>query len=279
MVSPYGNKRVNMVALHAARSVFLLSTDTVSMKHSLWKHPSNLLVVCPDEVLGKLSRTHGTAITVSHCMKRTTISLRSSHHLVNGDRPGPSKVFCPQATATIAVLMQFCRIFCARRGVLIDDTIFYDENLEEHWWRPTESLTLVGRAGIVLNRDKFQFAQSAVDFAGFRISQSLVEPLPKYLHTIKGFPTPANITDIRSCFGLVNQVAHYAQLRDLMAPFKPLLSLMRKFEWTDELNQAFAASKSAIVDSIRHGLEIFDPSRRTCLRPDWSNKGIAYFLL
>ena len=64
-----------------------------------------------------------------------------------------------------------------------------------------------------------------------------------------------------------------------MAPFKPFLGPKRKFEWTDELNRAFAASKSAIVDSIRHGVEIFDPSRRTCLRPDWSNKGIGYFLL
>ena len=96
---------------------------------------------------------------------------------------------------------------------------------------------------------------------------------------MEGFPTPANITDIRSWFGLVNQVAHYAQLRDLMAPFKPFLSPLWKFEWTDELNRAFAASKSAIVDSIRHGVEIFDPNRRTCLRPDWSNKGIGYFLL
>ncbi len=68
-------------------------------------------------------------------------------------------------------------------------------------------------AGIVLNTGKFQFAQRTVDFAGFRISETGVELLPKYLDAIRSFPTPKSTTDIRSWFGLVNQVSHYAQLR------------------------------------------------------------------
>ena len=166
-----------------------------------------------------------------------------------------------------------------RKERCIDDTIFYDQDLAEHWWRTIKFLTLVGRAGVVLNPDKFQFAHRNVDFADFRISESVVEPLPKYLRVIQEFPTPSNITDIRSWFGLVNQVSNYAQLRDMMAPFKPFLSPKRKFEWSDELDKAFTASKSAIADAICHDVEIFDPTRRTCLRPDWSTKGIGYFLL
>ena len=34
---------------------------------------------------------------------------------------------------------------------------FFDENLEEHWWRTIQFLTLVGCSGIVLNPSKFQF--------------------------------------------------------------------------------------------------------------------------
>jgi len=64
-----------------------------------------------------------------------------------------------------------------------------------------------------------------------------------------------------------------------MALFKPFLSPKQKFAWSDELNKAFIASKSAIVEAIRHGVEVFDPNRRACLQPDWSNKGIGYFLL
>ena len=64
----------------------------------------------------------------------------------------------------------------------------------------------------MLNPAKFQFAERSVDFAGFRVSDSTKEPLPKYLDAIKDFPSPTSITDIRSWFGLVNQVSNYAQL-------------------------------------------------------------------
>ena len=167
-----------------------------------------------------------------------------------------------------------------RKERCVDDTVFFDENQEEHWWRTIQFLTLVGRSGIILNHSKFQFAQRLVDFAGFRISELCVKPLIKYLNAIQQFPTPKNIKDIRSwLFGLINQVANYAKIRDLMAPFKPFLSPKRKFEWNDNLDKAFSRSKDAIIDAIRHGVEIFDSTRRTCLRTDWSNRGMGYFLL
>jgi hypothetical protein len=166
-----------------------------------------------------------------------------------------------------------------RKERCVDDTIHYDDDLEQHWWRTIDLLTRLGEAGIVLNPDKFQFAEKTVDFAGFRVSDSTIEPLPKYLDAIRDFPTPASTTDIRSWFGLVNQVTNYAQLRDTMAPFKPFLSPRHKFMWNDDLDQAFERSKQFIIEAIRHGVEIFDLQKRTCLRPDWSNKGIGYFLL
>ena len=125
----------------------------------------------------------------------------------------------------------------------------------------------------------FQFAQQTVDFAGFRISDTSVVPLPKCIDAIRHFPQPSTTTDIRSWFCLVNQVAGYAQLRDMMAPFRPFLSPKQRFEWNPELNAAFEASKTCIIDLINQGVEIFDVTRKTCLRPDFSNRGIGFFLL
>ena len=166
-----------------------------------------------------------------------------------------------------------------RKERCVDDTIHYDSDLEEHWWRTIEFLARVGQAGIVLNPDKFQFAERSVDFAGFRVSDQTIEPLPKYLDAIRDFPSPTSTTDVRSWFGLVNQVSNYAQLRDTMAPFKPFLSARCPFMWTPALEDAFQESKEAIVQAIRRGVEIFDIQKRTCLRPDWSRRGIGYFLL
>ena len=96
---------------------------------------------------------------------------------------------------------------------------------------------------------------------------------------MRDFPSPESTTDIRSWFGLVNQVANYAQLRDTLAPFKPFLSPRCKFTWSADLEAAFQTSKKPIVEAIRQGVEIFDMQQRTCLCPDWSNCGIGYFLL
>ena len=166
-----------------------------------------------------------------------------------------------------------------RKERCVDDTIHYDSDLKEHWWRTINFLTTVGQAGIILNPSKFQFAEKTVDFAGFRVSDTTIEPLPKYLNAIRDFPTPISTTDVRSWFGLVNQVSNYGQLRDIMAPFKPFLSPRHKFFWNTELNQAFLKSKECIIQAIRHGVEIFDLKKRTCLRPDWSQRGIGYFLM
>ncbi len=76
----------------------------------------------------------------------------------------------------------------------------------------------------------------------------------------------------------MNHFANYAQFHDIMAPFKPFLSPKVCFEWTLTLDVAFTASKQANIHAIRRAVEIFDPMKRTCLCPEWSRRGIGYFL-
>ena len=162
----------------------------------------------------------------------------------------------------------------------VDDTMLYDPptSLADHWWRVINFLECCARNGVILNPKKFQFCQKSVDFAGFHLTPSTVEPLPKYIDSITYFPTPTSTTDIKAWFGLVNQVAHYAQLRDILQPFRQFLSPSIKFFWNDELQHAFEASKQAIIQAIKRGVEIFDIKRKTCLRLDWSKQGIGFYL-
>lgn len=159
-----------------------------------------------------------------------------------------------------------------RKERITDDNLHYDPatDMEAHWWRTIDLLETTGRSGIVLNPDKFQFCKRDVDFAGFHISGENITPLPKYISAIKNFPTPTSSTDIKSWFRLVNQVAQYAQLRDIMSPFRKFLSKKKQpFYWDDELELAFVQSKDAIIKAKQIGVEIFDPTKRTCLKPDW----------
>ena len=167
-----------------------------------------------------------------------------------------------------------------RLAKVVDDTLLYDNlsDREAHWWRVIDYLERCGNNGIILNPEKFQFAVEEVDFTAFHLTGDEVKPRPKYLDAIRAFPRPTNITDTRAWFGLVNQVAHYGRMLDIMAPFKPYLSPKTKFQWSAELEQAFQASKQAIVDAIVEGVEIYDPERTTCLQTDFSGAGIGYWL-
>ena len=66
-------------------------------------------------------------------------------------------------------------------------------------------------------------------------------------------------------FGLVNQVTNYSQGRHIMRQFKPFSSQKAPVRWSVDLESACQASKSSIIETIRHSVEIFDLRRRTCL--------------
>ena len=167
-----------------------------------------------------------------------------------------------------------------RKTKCVDDAMIWDDDddLEEHWWRTLDYLTLVGENGIILTLKKLQFSQKVVNFAGFVVGETTVKPLPKYLDAIKNFQRPSTISEARSWFGLVNQVSRYGKLAEIMHPFKELLSPKSKFRWTEEMEAAFERSKLSIISAIEEGVEIFDPKRTTLLSPDFSKKGVGYFL-
>ncbi|GFS06232.1 enzymatic polyprotein [Elysia marginata] len=142
-----------------------------------------------------------------------------------------------------------------------------------------EWLELCGHNGIVLNPTKFTFAKETVEFAGFEITPTTVTPCPQAIEAIKRFPTPRNITDVRSWFGLVNQVSYAFASAEIMQPFRNLLKTNTKFSWTDSMDELFEETKVLITEEIRHWVEIFDKTRPTCLSTDFSKDGIGFWLL
>ena len=125
---------------------------------------------------------------------------------------------------------------------------------------------------------KFRFAKDEVEFAGFEITPTTVKLCRKYVRAISEFPTPRNLTDVRSWFGLVNQVSYTFSMTATMAPFRELLQPSRQFEWTTAHAEAFAHSKRVIAQEIQQGVQIFDKDKPTCLATDWSKEGVGYWL-
>ena len=160
----------------------------------------------------------------------------------------------------------------------VDDVLLWADTIEQSFFQTVEWLDRCGRNGITLNPEKFIFSQECVEFAGFEITQDSVRPCPKYLEAIRHFPTPTNITDVRSWFGLVNQVSYAFSMADQMLPFRKLLQRGTPFSWTDELERLFQASKTQIIHEIENGVRIFDRNKPTCLATDWSKSGVGFWL-
>ena len=160
----------------------------------------------------------------------------------------------------------------------IDDTLLWSNNIEKNFHLTCKFLTRCGQNGITLNPKKFQFAKDEVEFAGFTITPDSVKPCERYLQAIQSFPTPKDITGIRSWFGLVNQVSYAFSMTERMSPFRELLKPGRKFYWDENLDMIFEESKTKITNEVKNGVQLFDSSRKTCLSTDWSKTGTGFYL-
>ena len=143
----------------------------------------------------------------------------------------------------------------------------------------TEYLTLVGRNRIVLNSDKFSFGEDTVDWAGIKVTKDKAQPLPEHIKAIKEFPTPVNITYLRSYWALVNQVSQYYCIHQHLQPFRELLNKNTPWYciayWDGLLQRLFEESRDYIS---REGMRGIDKTMWTALCTDWSKLGVGYFI-
>ena len=164
----------------------------------------------------------------------------------------------------------------------VDDALLWKPSIKEQFYHTCRYLTLCSRNGIVFNKKKFCFAREEVEFAGFLITKDEVKPCNKVLESIRDFPVPKTITDIRGWFGLVNQVAPFYANRKVMEPFRELLkppAQGKKVYWDDNLTKLFDESKQVIIEEIKEGIKCFKMGEWTCLMPDFCKTGIGFLLM
>ena len=157
-------------------------------------------------------------------------------------------------------------------------------NIERAFLHTFDFLLHCAKDEIVLNREKFQFCEDAVQFGGLQITPSGITSSESMLEPILSFPIPRTLTDARSWFGLVNQVTWAYSLGPVMLPFRDLVRQDSHFVWDKSLKDAFEHSKKVIVDLVKKGISTFEKNRVTCLaqigvKREWASfccKNIAY---
>ena len=160
----------------------------------------------------------------------------------------------------------------------IDDSILWTDDIEQNFYKVCDFLTRCSNAGMVFNPSKFQFSEQEVDYLGFKITATGIKPQDEFLQSIRDFPPPRNLTDVRSWFGMINQISYTYAVAPAMAPFRHLLSAKIPFHWSEELQTAFEASKEEIVKQCMQGVRSFSLTAPTALATDWSHLAMGFWL-
>ena len=106
---------------------------------------------------------------------------------------------------------------------LVDDIIIYAPDDKILLDRILAVFKRCNEWGITLTKTKFQYGNS-VKFAGFVVNETGSVPDPDKMASIRNFPSPKDITNLRSWMGLVNQFASFApDLKHAMVPLQGLL--------------------------------------------------------
>ena len=131
--------------------------------------------------------------------------------------------------------------------------------------------------GISLNKEKWKLCQPCVTFAGFQLSADGYRVDPSLTDAISKFPAPATHTELRSFFGLANQLTtSIDKIANLLAPLQPLLSTKNEYMWLPDHDQALSKAKQQLICAPT--LAFFDLNRPKCLCMDTSRQGIGFIL-
>ena len=160
---------------------------------------------------------------------------------------------------------------------IVDDIVIYDSDATQHAQHVRTFLQRCADKQIALNLDKCHFFQSQVIFAGFQLSANGYQVDTSITDAISNFPTPNNRTDLRSFFGLVNQLSAATNIvSSLLIPLRPLLSTKNDFLWSPTHDQAFQAAKEHLT--VAPILSFFDTNKPTRLCTDASRHGLGFIL-
>ncbi|CAL4166698.1 unnamed protein product [Meganyctiphanes norvegica] len=170
-----------------------------------------------------------------------------------------------------------------RKMKCVDDILLYDSNVEQAFWHTYILLETCAQKGITLNSEKLRFCCRDVEFVGFQIKWEAYTPTKERLSAVSNFNMPAKptITDIRSWFGFINQLAPFLAAAPIMASFRDLLKkpTSKAVYWDKQLEAKFIQVKDMKCQLAKNGLAFFDCSRPTAAMTDWSRDGIGFIIL
>lgn len=132
--------------------------------------------------------------------------------------------------------------------VYLDDIAVFADTFENHLERLDAVLRALQTAGLKLNPAKCTFATSNLCYLGHLIDNEGIRPDPNKLEAIDKFPSPANISSLKSFLGLASYYRRFVPgFARLATPLYELLKKGMKWKWTTLEQQAMRAIQDCII--------------------------------
>ena len=129
-----------------------------------------------------------------------------------------------------------------------------------------------------MTKSKFEFAQPQVEYCGYSVSNEGWTVDPAKISALRSFPVPANRTDLRSFFGLVQQFADFSSSISKNAQaLRPLLKEHNRFVWDSTHQEAFEATRKELCQPPI--LTFYNPTADLRVETDASRVGGLGFVL
>lgn len=161
--------------------------------------------------------------------------------------------------------------------IYLDDIIVFSSTFEQHLERLESVFNRLQNAGLRLRSKKCSLFKHRVSYLGHVITENGVETDPQKVKCIRLWPTPTNVSDLRSFLGLCSYYRRFVKgFAAIANPLHGLTQKDKKFDWNADCETAFQDLKRLLVTSPVLALPDF--SKQFVLDTDASGSGIGAVL-
>lgn len=141
--------------------------------------------------------------------------------------------------------LEYCRAY-------IDDLLILTQG---DWPLHLEQLDIVlsrlEQAGLKVNAKKSFFGRPELEYLGYWITRTGIQPLSKKVEAMSNIAIPKTRKELRRFIGMVNYYRDmWIRRSDVLAPLSKLTSKNVKWEWTEEQQKAFDCMKKIISREV-----------------------------
>lgn len=134
------------------------------------------------------------------------------------------------------------------------------------------------QAKLTLKPQKCKFFQERVEYLGFEVSEEGVRPGSYKVESVRNFPTPKDIHNVRQFLGLASFFRRFIKgFAEIARPLTALLKKDSKWIWGSDQENALQKLKNALTS--RPVLALYDPKLETQIHTDASKHGVGSILL